>query len=130
MVVLLHTYSGVLNTWLACPGFLVFLGVLNHVLITELCSSIEHRRGFMLAWPLLFASMRCLFLIIPIYLIIPFIKNLTVRIVFGIVFGCVRHVFGIVFGKPVFGKLCSATTKLRTIMHLKCNHYIITIFLL
>ena len=26
-------YSGVFNTWLACPGFLAFLGVLNHVLI-------------------------------------------------------------------------------------------------
>ena len=25
-------YSWVFNTWLACPGFLVFLGVLNHVL--------------------------------------------------------------------------------------------------
>ena len=33
---------------------------------------------------------------------------------FGIVFGCVRHVFGIVFGKPVFGKLCSAITKVRS----------------
>ena len=26
------TRSGVLNTWLACPGFLAFLGLLNHVL--------------------------------------------------------------------------------------------------
>ena len=31
--VLIKDYSGVLNAWLACPGFLVFLGVLNHVLI-------------------------------------------------------------------------------------------------
>ena len=59
------SYSGVFNTWLACPGFLAFLGVLNHVLITELCPSIEHRRSFMPTSTLLFDSVRCLFLIIP-----------------------------------------------------------------
>ena len=49
--------------------------------------------------------------LIKLYLsLIRFNSQAKVSIVFGIVFGCVRHVFGIVFGKPVFGKPCSATT--------------------
>ena len=32
----MSAYSGVFNTWLACPGIIAFLGVLNHVMLIML----------------------------------------------------------------------------------------------